>query len=91
MSQDDIQHTLAELKQQLGQLSDTDAAVKQRMEILIAAIESQLTEETSDEASYEDKGLIDQLNESVEQFEAEHPQVTGVLRRIMQTLSDMGI
>jgi hypothetical protein len=91
MSQDDIQHTLAELKQQLGQLSDTDAAVKQRIERLIADVESHLTEETSDEASHGHQGLIDQINESVEQFEAEHLQMTGVLRRIMQTLSDMGI
>jgi hypothetical protein len=35
--------------------------------------------------------LADRLNEAIESFEGKHPKLTGIVGRIADTLSDMGI
>jgi hypothetical protein len=35
--------------------------------------------------------LSDQLSEALERFEEEHPQLTSIVGRITETLSDLGI
>jgi hypothetical protein len=37
------------------------------------------------------QSLADRLNESIESFEGKHPKLTGIVGRIADALSDMGI
>lgn len=87
MSKEELQKSLSALHAQVEKLDTADPAVKARVEALVGDIERQI--ESPDDT--EDAGVIGRLQSAIEHFEVEHPQLTGVLNRIMMTLSDMGI
>ncbi|NNM01561.1 MAG: DUF4404 family protein [Gammaproteobacteria bacterium] len=88
MSKEELQKSLSALHAQVEKLDAGDPDVKARVEALVGDIERQI--ESPDDTEHAG-GVISRLQSAIEHFEVEHPQLTGVLNRIMMTLSDMGI
>ncbi|MFN5746821.1 MAG: DUF4404 family protein [Methylococcaceae bacterium] len=87
MSGKEVSEALFSLRQEVEHLKDTHPELKNRLETLLEGLEEKL------EAS-EEKGrlhLLEDLKETVAQFEAEHPRIGGILNELMVTLSNLGI
>lgn len=88
MSKAELTSLLERLRSETRQLDPAAGAVKERIDVLISDIERHL--ETDDDAR-EPHFLRAQLHRLVEQFEVDHPRVTGILNHIIVTLGNMGI
>ncbi|TVP88696.1 MAG: DUF4404 family protein [Pseudomonadaceae bacterium] len=80
-----LQNTLDEAESPLTDEERTalqDVADSLQARLLAAEAQEQLES---------DPTLVDGVHLMVERFEAEHPSLTGTLRNIIQTLSNMGI
>ena len=79
-----LRETLQRLREEIEKLGPQDQAAQARLSSLMADIERRLD-------GQDDDGLIDNIKESVEQFEVKHPRATAILNDIMLALSNMGI
>ncbi len=86
MDQEDLTQSLDRLRAEIAKLGDDDEPVKRRMKRLVADLERQI--EADDD---EDEALLESLSGYIEQFEVEHPRLTGALNRILVALSNIGI
>lgn len=83
-----------QLREHLDQLNDAidglDASVadKGKLSDLIVQIERQLVQPVLES---EPPSLVDQVEGMVSAFENDHPTVSGILNRIMVTLTSMGV
>ncbi|MFA5940401.1 MAG: DUF4404 family protein [Sinimarinibacterium sp.] len=82
-----LHRDLAELRAELDHLP-AEAPGRARLLDLATRIEAQLDESRDSEAR---DSLVRGVREAVADFELEHPRAAGVLQRIVQTLSSMGI
>ena len=76
-----MNETLNKLQQEIKS-ADLDEAKKAELESLIEKLKSE---------NEEKEGLLADIGRSVEEFESSHPQVTGLLSRISNFLSNSGI
>lgn len=91
MSQQQLNTDLTELRAEIERLP-ANAAGRERLIQLAQRIERQIDESAKADAQEESEdSLIDGINEAAADFEVEHPRTTGLLRRIINTLSSMGI
>ena len=88
MPREELKRSLDRLRAEIGKLGEDDEAIRRRMQRLVAGLERQL-ERTDDEE--EDEQLLDTVRDYIEQFEVEHPRLTGTLNRVMVALSNLGI
>ncbi|HKK16177.1 MAG TPA: DUF4404 family protein [Gammaproteobacteria bacterium] len=88
MTQQKLQKELEQLRAEIEKVDTTDAQTKTKLEQLVRDIENELEKPEKDEVQH---GLMDDLRESINRFEAEHPRTTAILNDIMVTLSNMGI
>ena len=88
MSQEEVGKSIQELHAEISRLSNTDAAVKEKLLALIHDVETQLDNPQDQETR--DK-TVQSLPTLIEQFEVEHPKVTANLSRLLNTLSSIGI
>ena len=84
-----------QLREHLDQLADAisdmsaSAEDKERLSGLITDIEQQLNASMLEQ---EDTGsLVEQVDNMVSSFEADHPTISAILNNIMVTLSSMGV
>lgn len=88
MPTNELRQSLSELRHQLQQLDSGDHQARSRIELLVSELEAQLDQPR-------DQDQVQALHQSlpglIEQFEVEHPKLTGVLNQIMLSLSNMGI
>ncbi len=84
MNKEELQQQLDVLHARLGEL-DTS---RERLSQLIHDLERQLENPDDDENK---DSVMQKIPNLIEQFEVEHPSITGTLNRIMVALSDMGI
>lgn len=82
-----LENLLHQVQLEIEQLDDSSSAEKQRLEKLIAEIEAALA---NDEAEAHES-FIENTNAKLIEMESEHPTASGIVRRLMQVLSDMGI
>ncbi len=82
-----LETLLQQLQEEITQLGDSSPEEKQRLESLVVEIESTLNQETAEQH----ETMLDSLRAKLLETESEHPTASGVVRRLMQTLSDMGI
>lgn len=87
MTEQRIQQNLEKLRAELDKIGDTDAQVSERINRLINEIEQGFVEVQN----FGGHKLMDNITETITQFEAEHPRTTAILNDIMVTLSNMGI
>jgi len=88
MSRQDLQEAIKRLRTEVENLADDEINAKRRLRDLISDLEQQLK---SPGDSAHERSLVSGLQQSIEQFEVEHPRITGVLNHIMVTLANMGI
>jgi hypothetical protein len=82
-----LQALLQQLQEEIAQLDETSLDEKQRLEQLVSDIELTLAQETSEQHAT----MLDSLRAKLIETESDHPTASGVARRLMQTLGDMGI
>lgn len=87
MDRQKLREHVDELGAELDRLP-TGTAGRERLQHLITRIEAQLDEHRASEPA---ESFRDSMQESVAEFEAEHPQAAALLRRFIDTLSSMGI
>jgi len=88
MSKEEISRTLELLRAELERLDAGNAPVRTRIAALIRDIERQL--DASDEFD-DGQSIFDRLAGILEDFEADHPRITGIVSKLSTTLSNMGI
>lgn len=82
-----LQHLLTQLHQEIATLGESNPQETQRLERLVAEIDLALENQESE--AYEP--LLDNIKSNLLEFESEHPTASGIVRRLMQALGDMGI
>ncbi len=81
-----LRRSLIELRSELELLAAEEAHVRQRLDALVAGIETRL-DAPDDRAHHH--SLVEELQTSILQFEASHPRATGILNRIMAALGNV--
>jgi len=79
---------LQELQESLERSPDLGEEARRALRETAADIREALDQE---EPTEREKSFTDQLNDALERFEGEHPQLTAVVGRIADALSDLGI
>jgi len=88
MTEKEITQALTELRTQIDQLATSDPATRERLEGLLADLERKVS---SLEGGEHHLHLIEDIKETISEFEVEHPRLTGILNDIMVALSNLGI
>ncbi len=88
MPTDQIKNVLSQLHEQLSSAESVDPELKSLLKNLDEDIHRLLGK---DEAAATDQGVIARLEEAATGFTADHPQVAGLLRRLADALSQIGI
>lgn len=82
-----LNEALQALRSEIQSL-DTDENRKHSLNNLADKIEQQLDDSSPDTKNH---GLIETLEETINEFEVEHPALTSIINRILVTLGNMGI
>ena len=88
MPRNELNLLLADLQREITNLNDGQQDTREQLQNLANDLETYLS---ADEIHNAPQELAERLQENVEQFEVEHPTITGTLNSIMVTLSGMGI
>lgn len=88
MTRKELNKSLKELREEVNKLDFDSSDTKQKIDLLASSIEDEL--DNLDNTKYIDT-LVKNIQEHIERYESEHPRVTGILNRIMVTLSGLGI
>ena len=83
----DLQASLEDLKREIDGLDSADDESRQRLQRIIANLETKL--DASDDEPEEN--FMSYLEDSLTHFETSHPRVTSIINRVATTLSNMGI
>ena len=86
MSDDKLRESLDELRSEVERLED--AKVRERLDALISGVETRL-DRPEDTAHH--RSLVQDVRQSISEFEVSHPRTTAILNQIMVTLGNMGI
>jgi DNA repair exonuclease SbcCD ATPase subunit len=82
-----LQELLSKLQEEVDQLGDSSQKERERLESLISEIQTTLDQDDADQQA----SLLDSLRNKLGEFESAHPTASGIVRRLMQALGDMGI
>lgn len=88
MPSDQIKNVLQQLHEQLGSAENVDAELVPLLQDVDQDIQRLLS---SDRGETTDQGLVARIEDVATGFTAEHPQVAGLLRRLADALSQIGI
>jgi sugar-specific transcriptional regulator TrmB len=90
MKKRELRDSLSRLRSELKNAKEVDKASGEILKKLDHDIQ-RILENSGDVPRSHHVSLLGSLNESVEFFEASHPELTSVMQRIIKALSDMGI
>lgn len=82
-----LQLLLQQLQEEIVQIEESSTVERQRLQSLINDIEIALDQDTTEQHAT----LLDNLRTKLIELEADHPTASGIARRLIQTLGDMGI
>jgi len=92
MTQEDLRNTLITLHTQLSSAGEIDATTQAMLQAVTSDIQHLLEHGTTETVADEsDDSLAERLRTTLIEFEARHPRVGGLLERITDGLSSMGI
>lgn len=92
MSQEELFESLEKLKSEIEKLAGADEAVKLKLATLVTDAITQVgSPHDAEEVSSEDQTLSEKISDVIGEFETEHPQITELISRITNSLSDLGI
>lgn len=81
---------LQQLHHELQQIESVDETERQLLRQLMADIRKLTRSENSDQLRAPE-GLVEELTEGMERFEASHPQATLLMGQVIDALAKMGI
>jgi uncharacterized coiled-coil DUF342 family protein len=81
-----LNEALQALRDEINNLN-TDESRKQSLNTLADQVEQQF----DDSSNSGNQGLIESLEETISEFEVEHPALTSIINRLLVTLGNMGI
>jgi phosphoenolpyruvate synthase/pyruvate phosphate dikinase len=87
MADIEINEAIFNLRREIEGLGDQNPELRIKLEALLNELEDRL-EATDDENHLH---LVENMKETVAQFEVEHPRMTGILNDLMVMLSNLGI
>lgn len=87
MSEQDLRALIDKLRKEVEALPDEDGAARERLNNAIAELDKKLEEPGTEDHH----GLIGNLQQSIKELEARHPDTTTLVNNIMMTLANMGI
>ncbi|MBD3236314.1 MAG: DUF4404 family protein [Candidatus Eisenbacteria bacterium] len=85
-----LRKLLDELDLELDRVHQLDDPGREKLTALRDEIEEVL-ERTTPPSKEEEEGIFERLRDARDEFAVEHPQLTRLLNRIAQTLSNLGI
>lgn len=87
MAEKEVSEALFKLREQVEKLEQGHPELRNRLEQLLEKLENRF------ESGADGKHLqfVDEVKESVEQFEVEHPTATAVVAEFLQVLSNIGV
>jgi DNA helicase IV len=92
MNQEDLRNTLITLHTQLSSAGEIDATTQAMLQAVTSDIQRLLEHGTTETVADESNdSLSERLRNTLIEFEARHPHVGGLLERITDGLSSMGI
>lgn len=92
MNQEELRNTLTTLHEQLSSAGEIDATTQAMLQAVTSDIQRLLEHGTTETVANEsDDSLAERLRTTLIEFEARHPHVGGLLERITDGLSSMGI
>jgi hypothetical protein len=91
MNRDELLTTLQKLHDELDATDDVDDETRRMLEVVTTDIRGVLDNETQAAADETSESVSERLRETVSKFEARHPQIAGILQRLTDGLSNMGI
>ena len=81
-----LRDDLKKLRNEINHVATEDIESREKLNQILNDLQEKL-EKPDDN----DDGLVKDIKETIQQFEAEHPRATAILNDIMVTLSNMGI
>ena len=90
-SHEKLQATLQELERELAALDTLDADARNLLERAAVDIRAKLAIAASTEPASSEPALMDQVHAVAREFEATHPELAAVLKRIAEGLAQLGI
>ena len=81
---------LQQLHHELQQIESVDETERQLLRQLMFDIRKLTRSENSDQL-HAPEGLVEELTEGIERFEASHPQATMLMGQVIDALAKMGI
>ena len=87
MSDEQLRQSLAELRAELDRLAAEEAAVRDRLDTLIASVETHV-DAPRDTAHHD--SLVRDLRASILELEVSHPRATAILNQITAALGNIG-
>ena len=87
MSDELLRQSLTELRSELERLEAEEAEVRERLDALVAGIETRL--DTPDDTAHH-HSLVRDLRRSTLKLEVSHPRATAILNQIMAALGNIG-
>jgi hypothetical protein len=89
MDDPELHEAVDKLHQELEQADDLDDESRHQLEHLMGDIRTALDRQQAE--GEEDESLLEQLNESIQRYEASHPSITAALQHALEILSGAGI
>ena len=86
MSEQDLRELIDKLRNEVETLPSDEVDARRRLNDIIGELDKRL-----DDPGAEDQGLVGNLQDSIHELEARHPDTTNLLNNIMMTLANMGI
>ena len=90
MKKRELRESLESLRGELGRIDSVDETSRDLLEHLLRDI-SEILERSEEEPSEKHAGLLERLEQSTQNLEAAHPDLSAVLQRAINALADMGI
>ncbi len=87
MSEQDLKVLIEKLRREVDALPGDDVDARRRLDAIIGELDKKLNEPGAEDHH----GLIGNLQDSIKELEARHPDTTTLLNNIMMTLANMGI
>ena len=87
MSDEQLRQSLSELRAELGRLEAEEAKVRERLDALIASVETHV--DAPGDIAHHDS-LVRDLSESILELEVSHPRATTILNQIAAVLGNIG-
>jgi hypothetical protein len=88
MSQDDLKKLLSKVHEELSNVDNLDDESASLLDTVVNDIHGVLGDDAKVD---EPHGFIDRLNDAIQEFEEEHPQLTDAVGRVVDALARLGI